>query len=316
MPCSTVIAATPGSASRSMPAGGDERDLRHRRGARAELSGRPLGDDHAALDDRHPVGELLRLLEVVRREEDRLAEVAQAGDDRPGGAARRRIEARRRLVEEDQLGIADKREADVQAAALAARQAPRALVGLLLQAHERDDLRDRSWPRVVGRPQLERLAHREVGLRAALLQDHPDPRAPGAIAAGGVDAEHAHVAAVAPAKALEDLDRRRLPGAVGPEEGEDLAAAHVQRQPAYRPRDVVRRSAPATTRGRSPRIALAQPVDLDREFAGRAVVGHARPPATVSRPARWRRRRRAATPPAPCARRSTARARTRCPPPR
>ena len=40
----------------------------------------------------------------------------------------------------------------------------------------------------------------------------------------GIVAEHAHLAGVGAAVALEDLDRGRLAGAVGAEEAEDLAA--------------------------------------------------------------------------------------------
>ena len=63
-----------------------------------------LGDDPAARDDRDAVGEVLRLVHVVRREQDRLAERAEAVDERPRLAARGGVEARRRLVEEEQLG--------------------------------------------------------------------------------------------------------------------------------------------------------------------------------------------------------------------
>ena len=64
----------------------------------------------------------LRLLHVVRRQEDRLAERAQAADRLPGAAARRGVEAGRRLVEEDELGVADEREREVEPPQLAARE--------------------------------------------------------------------------------------------------------------------------------------------------------------------------------------------------
>ena len=83
----------------------------------------PRGDDLAAGDDRDPVGEALRLVHVVGGEEDGLAEVAQAGDHLPGLAPRRGVEAGRRLVEEEQLGVADQRQADVEPALLAAGEA-------------------------------------------------------------------------------------------------------------------------------------------------------------------------------------------------
>jgi hypothetical protein len=44
----------------------------------------------------------------------------------------------------------------------------------------------------------------------------------GALAAG-IEAEHRDLAGITRAVALEDLDRRRLAGAIGSEDGEDLA---------------------------------------------------------------------------------------------
>src|SRR3954451_7117216 len=55
-------------------------DRRRQTVAVAEILGRAAGDDLPARDDRHPVGEALRLVHVVGGEEDGLAEVAQAGD--------------------------------------------------------------------------------------------------------------------------------------------------------------------------------------------------------------------------------------------
>ena len=44
-----------------------------------------------------------------------------------------------------------------------------------------------------------------------------------------VEAQHAHGAGIGPPVALEDLDGRGLAGAVGPEQGEQLAAADLER---------------------------------------------------------------------------------------
>jgi hypothetical protein len=62
------------------------------------------------------------------------------------------------------------------------------------------------------------------------------------LAAGAprVDAEHLHVARVARPVPLEDLDRRRLAGAVRAEEPEDLAGAHLEVDPRNRLDTVVR----------------------------------------------------------------------------
>ena len=90
--------------------------------AAPERVGRALGDDPPAGDHGDAVGEVLGLVHVVRGEQDRRAELAQARDQLPGLAARGRVEARGRLVEEDQLRVARDAEGEVQAPALAAGQ--------------------------------------------------------------------------------------------------------------------------------------------------------------------------------------------------
>ena len=108
------------------------------------------------------------------RQEDGLAELAQAGDHVPGLAPGRGVEAGRRLVEEEQLGIADQRQADVEPALLATGEARGARLGLLGEADELDRLVDGARPAVVAGVELERLAHRQLGLQVAALQDDAD----------------------------------------------------------------------------------------------------------------------------------------------
>src|SRR4051794_2282954 len=124
-------------------------DRRRQAVAVAEVLGRAAGDYLAARDDRHPVGETLRLVHVVGGEEDGLAEVAQTGDRIPGVAAGGGVEAGGRLVEEEQLGVADQGHADVETALLATREAARAGIGLAAQADQLDHLVDRPRRAVV-----------------------------------------------------------------------------------------------------------------------------------------------------------------------
>jgi hypothetical protein len=63
------------------------------------------------------------------------------------------------------------------------------------------------------------------------LQNDPNPLAPGAPSTLRILAQDRHLAAAALAIALEDLDRRRLAGAVGAEEREHLACVDVQVDP-------------------------------------------------------------------------------------
>ncbi len=140
----------------------------------------PCGDDLAGGDDRHPVGEPLRLVHVVGGEEDRLAEVAQARDHVPELAPGGGVEAGRRLVEEEQLGVADQRHADVEPPLLAAGELARPLVGFPSRPTSAIDLLDRARVAEVAGVELERLAHGQVGIEAVRLQDDADPVAPGA----------------------------------------------------------------------------------------------------------------------------------------
>src|SRR5215472_14968203 len=60
-----------------------------------------------------PVGQVFRLVHVVDGEEDGLAELPEPGDDVPGGAAGGRVETSGRLVQEDELWVADEGEREV-----------------------------------------------------------------------------------------------------------------------------------------------------------------------------------------------------------
>src|SRR3954447_16542210 len=132
------------------------------RRARAERRRRALRDEAPLLDDRDAVAECLRLVEVVRGQEDRLAEVLQRAHDVPRRAPRRRVEAGRRLVEEDQLGVADQREREGQAPQLAAAERPRVRAGLLGEARQRDHLVHVARGGVETGPMRDRLADGDV----------------------------------------------------------------------------------------------------------------------------------------------------------
>ena len=89
-----------------------------------QRGGRPLGDDLALVDDPDPVREDVRLLEVLRRQEDGDAFLpAQAGDLLPERRAALRVETGRRLVEEEDARHVDEREREVEAALHPARVA-------------------------------------------------------------------------------------------------------------------------------------------------------------------------------------------------
>src|SRR5919106_1971450 len=195
---------------------------------REEVPRRAGADDLAPGEDRHAVGEALRLLHVVRRQEDALAEGTQVADRLPGLPSRGGVEAGGGLVEEDELRVADEREREVEAAELAAGERANALVSLPCQAHELDHLRRAPRRRVVAGEELDDLPHREQVVDGGGLEDDADPRAEVAARASRILPEHAHVAGVSPPVALEDLHGRRLACPVRAEEGEDLAGANLE----------------------------------------------------------------------------------------
>src|SRR6185312_3178720 len=220
--------------------------------ALAELPGAALGDDAAAAQDRHAVGQVLGLVHVVGGEEDGLAERLQALDHVPSLTAGGRVEAGGRLVEEDQVGVADDPDRHVDPPFLTAGQGADASVALVAEADQLDRLRDRARCRVEAGEEGDRLAHGPERVELALLEDEADAVAPGAGRGGGVDTEDRDFAAAALAVALEDLDRGRLAGAVGHAEAEDLTGGDLEVDAAD---------------GFVLAVGLAQPADADRDLA-------------------------------------------------
>ena len=107
-----------------------------------ELLRAALGDQASAVEDRHPVGEPVGLLEVLRGEEHGGAVVGQALDDLPHGATAARIKAGGRLVEEDDLRRADQRHRQVEPATHPARVGHRDPVGGIGQLEPLEQLAD------------------------------------------------------------------------------------------------------------------------------------------------------------------------------
>jgi hypothetical protein len=224
---------------------------------RARGTGR---DDLALHDHPDPVRETLGLVHVVGREHDRRTTGPQGADQAPHRSAGGGIEAGRGLVEEQQLGVADQRQRDVEPPALAARQllaAPRPELG---QLELRQRLVQAARRRVVPGIQRQALADSQLGLGEAVLQHDPDPLPPGTVAVLGIDAEHLDLAARARTEALEHLQRRRLPGPVGAQQREDLPALDLK--------------VDATDRLEAP-IAAPQPADGQRRTSRRTRAGPA-----------------------------------------
>ena len=124
--------------------------------------------------------------------------------------------------------VADEGQGEVEPALLAAGERAHVGVGLLLQAGDRDDLLDVARVRVEVGEVPQRLARRDVAVHARRLQDDADALAQLPRMLLRIVAEHGDDPGRARPVALEDLDRGRLPGAVGPEQAEDLADGDLE----------------------------------------------------------------------------------------
>ena len=168
------------------------------------------------------------------------------------------VEARRRLVEEHQLRIADQRQRDIEAALLAAGELLRARVAL-----PRSGRRARSSPPppadAGSSRRRARRARAPSARRASCRTAAPGRRASATARSAAAGPRRARCTSprVAGPVPLEDLDGRRLPGAVGTEEREHLAVPDLEVDPAH---DLL------------VAVGLAQPADVDRESV-RAMCG-------------------------------------------
>src|SRR5271165_3634143 len=156
----------------------------------AELARRPDRQDAPVLHDRDTIGQRLGLVEVVGREDDRLAEIAQRADRPPRRPPRLGVEAGGGLVEEDQVGVADEREPEVEPPQLTARELAAAHVGLVLEPGQGEHLLDRTGMGVEAGPVAERLAGSDVAVDPPRLQDDADLPAQLDRAPGGIVSEH------------------------------------------------------------------------------------------------------------------------------
>ena len=127
------------------------------RGRIVEFRFHDVGSRHAVLEfcrrierheqpvvhDRDPVAEPVGFVHVMRRQQDGQAgRFFQLVDHFPDGAARDRIEARRRLVEEEDLRRMYQAARNFQAPSHPAGKASDQLVGEIAQAHRFQQLRD------------------------------------------------------------------------------------------------------------------------------------------------------------------------------
>ena len=220
-------------------------------GRRAKGARCSLDDDSSILDDGHAIGESLRLVEIMGGQQHGLTKCLERVDRLPGVATGRGVEPGGGFVEEDQLGIADQRQRQIEPAHLPAGQRAGHRVLLALKAGQRDHLVDVAWMRVHGCEVREGLADLDMAIQPGALQDNSHPRAKGTRTLPGVHPEHPNLAGGALAVPLQNFDRCGFSGSVGSEQAEHLATPDFEVDAADRLEAAV---------------PLAQPSDLNRHF--------------------------------------------------
>jgi hypothetical protein len=201
--------------------------------AALQLLGHPLRDDTAAVEQRHAVGELVRLVEILRREEDRDAVGHELPDGLPHRPPAARVESRGRLVEEHELRPRDERHREVEPATHAARvgrdRLPRrgGQVEALEELGRPAPARPAVEPPEVGHEQEVLLAGEQVVDRGELT-GHADRLADTLGRPPQVEPRDPNVPHVGGEKGRQDPHGRRLARAVGPEEREDRRLGDVE----------------------------------------------------------------------------------------
>ena len=198
-------------------------------GLRLQLGRRAGGDRSAVVDDDDVVGQLVGLLEVLRRQQD----VGTAGDERadrfPQVDAGARVQTGRRLVEQQQPWRADQAGAQVELAAHAARVALHRPVGVLGQvdlaaAPRRPRRERRAWGGRTGEPIITRFSRPvSAGSTAAFWPARPMTRRTSSGRPVGVDARHVQRPAVGLQQRGHRLDEGGLAGTVRTEDRGHLA---------------------------------------------------------------------------------------------
>ena len=203
-----------------------------------QLARRALRRDLAAVHDHQPVAQLLGLVHVVRGQDQRHALLLEPEQPVPHHVPGLRIQAGRRLVQEQDLGLVDQRPGDGEAALHAARQRLDLVIGPLGQLHEvqqpRRALGD-DGPRQAEVPAVDQevLPDGQLHVQGVLLRHDAEP-GPDRRAVG--HRVHAQDRQLAPARRRDAADHphgRGLAGAVRAEEAERLTPPELEIDPVH-----------------------------------------------------------------------------------
>ena len=201
-----------------------------------ELRRRPGGDRASVRHDQDRVGEALRLLDVVRRHEDRRPLGPERVDQRPELLPDLGIEADGGLVEQDEARAVDERAGDQQAPAHPPGELVHPAVAAIDEVGHLQRALDRGASVGPADP-VEMREDEQVLLdgqrRVEVVELRRDPAlGPGGLGLlGQPEAEHLELALVGDRLGRQQAHGRGLARAVGPEQADARALGHVQVEP-------------------------------------------------------------------------------------
>src|ERR687895_634442 len=204
--------------------------------------GRALGDRPAAVEHDHVVAQAHHQVHVVLDQEEGPALLVELAHERGDAVEQRRVDAARRLVEQDRLRVGHQHAGELEQLLLAVGEVARLDALEVIDTHPREPAAgalDRLWvaraaqPREAGAPDGDQqvLEHRHAGEDAAQLEAAPDPGPgdPVGRLAGDVLAAVAGPPGVRPDHARDAVEERRLAGAVGADQRVHLAVLEAHR---------------------------------------------------------------------------------------
>src|SRR5262249_13001170 len=172
--------------------------------------------DHLPMiHDGDAVAQAFRFVHVVSRQQYGTALLTERPDDVPELPTRLRVEPGCRLVEEQELRIANQRAGDREALWLAAGELADPCFGFLFERDAGNGFVGFEPAVVEAAKQRERLANRELLRQLGFLQRDADTLADVAVLSAPVHPEDFDFAGRRLQQSFDDLDGRRLTGPIG-----------------------------------------------------------------------------------------------------
>jgi len=185
--------------------------------------------------DGHPLAKRLRLVHVVRGEHHRMAFRADVPKQVPQVPPGLRVQRPRRLVEEQHVRAVHEGAGDGQPLGLPAGELLGPGCCQVGQAHHlQHGIGPPGGDSVEGSERAQLFTGSEMLKEGRCLKLNAHPGQQRRVARPRRHAQHAHLAAVRPAQALDNLQRGGLAGPVGPEDAEELTLLDLECHPVNR----------------------------------------------------------------------------------